>query len=357
MEDVPLKDYFRGERYSADEVRQLRERWSKEDTSAIAEWLESGADQADRPDCLIVLRDSPEAWQYDLRGIDLGLRLGKPRSENTPQICLPECRLEYAKLHYCNLQYADLVLAHLTGASLAAAGLQHASLRYAHIEEAELSSAHLDGAQMDRVRLQGASVEDAHLDGAVLTEAQLQGASFARASLRNANLRRAYLEDTNFRDVIVADDPRLFEGFDVRGIRYSDPLFDQFVRQSEFIRRCKETWPKWMFEVWEATCDCGRSFWRLAKMCGITICFFALLYMAFPIVQPTTNDAALRASLEANPITYLYFSVVTFSTLGFGDVTPCNCGGQIVVMLEVLLGYVALGALISVFSMKILLPR
>jgi len=28
------------------------------------------------------------------------------------------------------------------------------------------------------------------------------------------------------------------------------------------------------------------------------------------------------------PFTTLYFSMVTFSTLGFGDVTPCNWVGE-----------------------------
>jgi len=47
-----------------------------------------------------------------------------------------------------------------------------------------------------------------------------------------------------------------------------------------------------------------------------------------------------------------YFSIVTFTTLGFGDVTPLNLAAEICLVLEVVLGYVMLGGLISIFASK-----
>ena len=55
--------------------------------------------------------------------------------------------------------------------------------------------------------------------------------------------------------------------------------------------------------------------------------------------------------------TYVYFSVVTFSTLGFGDVTPLNWAGELLVIVEVFLGYVMLGGLITIFAAKLVPPR
>jgi voltage-gated potassium channel Kch len=45
----------------------------------------------------------------------------------------------------------------------------------------------------------------------------------------------------------------------------------------------------------------------------------------------------------------LYFSVVTMTTLGFGDIAanPDSWVGQVVLMVEVILGYVLLGALVT----------
>ena len=48
----------------------------------------------------------------------------------------------------------------------------------------------------------------------------------------------------------------------------------------------------------------------------------------------------------------LYFSIVTFTTLGFGDVTAYTLWGKFWVCLEVVIGYMMLGGLISIFSNK-----
>ncbi len=64
--------------------------------------------------------------------------------------------------------------------------------------------------------------------------------------------------------------------------------------------------------------------------------------------------------LSGRPCTWLtdfYFSVGTFSTLGFGDVTPCNWVGELVVMVEVFLGYAMLGGAISIFTSKFIPPQ
>lgn len=49
----------------------------------------------------------------------------------------------------------------------------------------------------------------------------------------------------------------------------------------------------------------------------------------------------------------LYFSIVTFTTLGFGDIVASNILARIIVMIEVILGYIMLGGLISILATKI----
>lgn len=46
----------------------------------------------------------------------------------------------------------------------------------------------------------------------------------------------------------------------------------------------------------------------------------------------------------------IYYSVVTFTTLGFGDITPLTNEATSWVMAEVITGYVMLGGLISIFA-------
>ncbi len=50
---------------------------------------------------------------------------------------------------------------------------------------------------------------------------------------------------------------------------------------------------------------------------------------------------------------YLYYSVVTLTTLGFGDIIPLNNRARLVVGTEVGMGYLMLGGLISIFANKL----
>ena len=52
------------------------------------------------------------------------------------------------------------------------------------------------------------------------------------------------------------------------------------------------------------------------------------------------------------PLSSLYYSVVTLTTLGYGDVVPASSWAQILAMIEVVLGYVMLGGLLSIFANK-----
>jgi hypothetical protein len=49
----------------------------------------------------------------------------------------------------------------------------------------------------------------------------------------------------------------------------------------------------------------------------------------------------------------MYFSVVTFSTLGFGDIIPCSTAAFVLTGLEVFTGYFMMGGLISIFATKL----
>lgn len=49
----------------------------------------------------------------------------------------------------------------------------------------------------------------------------------------------------------------------------------------------------------------------------------------------------------------VYYSLVTFTTLGFGDIVPKTGWGMFWVTVEVVLGYIMLGGLISIFATKL----
>ena len=97
-----------------------------------------------------------------------------------------------------------------------------------------------------------------------------------------------------------------------------------------------------IYRVWKVTSDCGRSFVRW----GLWTALLAVVYAAAYLVV----DVDLGA--HPTPLSTLYFSVVTLTTLGYGDVLPRSLAAQCLVMSEVTVGYVMLGGLLSIFANK-----
>lgn len=78
---------------------------------------------------------------------------------------------------------------------------------------------------------------------------------------------------------------------------------------------------------------------------GLYLCLvpvFALIYWALPDSQFRLPDEE-----TANFGTWLYYSIVTISTLGFGDITPMHGGAQAVTAIEVGCGLIFLGLFLN----------
>lgn len=71
------------------------------------------------------------------------------------------------------------------------------------------------------------------------------------------------------------------------------------------------------------------------------IAYFALVYKAFGIVDTSTSDLIKPDWLNA-----FYFSVVTWTTLGYGDFKPID-DLKVWVMVEAMMGYIYMGLLVG----------
>ncbi|MDY0039980.1 MAG: ion channel, partial [Desulforhabdus sp.] len=106
-------------------------------------------------------------------------------------------------------------------------------------------------------------------------------------------------------------------------------------------------WGRRVFFFWWLTADCGRSVSRWAGWSVFIAMLFAFVYY---FLGP---DYFASAYLKFNLSNMIYYSVVTFTTLGFGDITPKTTGAAMFVMCEVIIGYVMLGGLITIFASKL----
>jgi hypothetical protein len=107
---------------------------------------------------------------------------------------------------------------------------------------------------------------------------------------------------------------------------------------------------KKLYFFWWLFADYGRSFLRWAGWSLFFAFLFGLLYtLCFQLEQTSEAFLGQPPGLWSS----LYFSIVTFTTLGFGDIVPANIAARILVTIEVILGYIMMGGLISIFANKL----
>ncbi len=138
----------------------------------------------------------------------------------------------------------------------------------------------------------------------------------------------------------------------------SNPWLKRYIDDEQWIASWKKRGKlqRFLFIVWEGMCHCGRSIglWAFWSLLFAVAFGFVYYFMGGSICF--NQDLLTRFfSGESKPSFFgcIYYSVVTFTTLGFGDIIPTNDLARFVVMLEVILGYVMLGGLISIFANKL----
>jgi uncharacterized protein YjbI with pentapeptide repeats len=286
----------------------------------------------------------------DLTGVDLeGANLS---GCDLSGVHLLKARLRGADLSRANLCEAELAGADLTGAHLkdtnaVRAGFGMAMLRGAQLFNAKLAGATFSGADLTDADLRcadlrGARLREATLNGCDLTSADLEGADLSMAHVARASFRNATVHDTRLRSLdgfAKAD----WIGVDIHNINCAGAYrLRRFVIDQNYLKEFRQSsvTARWLYYVWWATSDCGRSVARWGLWIAVQTVFFAWLY----------GIVGLDYGGEPTALSPLYFSVVTFTTLGYGDVVPVTPLAQSVAMAEVVCGYVMLGGLLSIFS-------
>ncbi len=252
---------------------------------------------------------------------------------------LHNAKLQEAQLWDANLQGADLLGAELQGAYFRGDNLQGAKLWQANLQGADLIGAKLQGADLGFANLQGANLYNANLQGAELEYAKLQGARFMGIIADGATnfLDCKIDEDTDFRhtaleNVSIESGTKIRLKYNIRRMNWDDWYPEHRVRE----------WPVKLF--WSMS-DYGISTGRIMIIFFALAAVFSFIYFLRPccvMVNGVVGD--IRGFVHA-----LYFSVVTMTTLGFGDIAanPDSWLGQVVLMVQVIFGYVLLGALIT----------
>jgi|HubBroStandDraft_1064217.scaffolds.fasta_scaffold00043_66 hypothetical protein len=304
---------------------------------------------------LAQLKQGPAAWNewrkrhprvpVDLSGADL-------LDGNLVHANLFGANLRGANLARARLAEADLSEADLAGATLARADLGKANLSGAHLADARLFEARFGGANLYGADLGRAQLVSVDFTGASLAKASLNAADLTGAKLGRADLTGADLTGTNVMRVTWSRKTMRGRYMGIRGVEscFGNALFRRDALDQDFLDTLEEHWrPFWwrraLFGLW-GFLDYGRSLGGVAIFSAGWIFAFGCLYRYFDLVK--YGEASANTSFSA-----FFFSIVTFTTLGYGDVTPNSLWGEIAASIEVIIGYVTLGLLLSVLAEKV----
>jgi hypothetical protein len=281
--------------------------------------------------------------------------------------------LEGADLLRANLKGADLRQARLIGANLVGARLMGAILREAILEGAVLREANLKGADLLGARMQGANLWAANLKGASLWGANLKGAYLREANLKEAGLREANLERVDLAQANIKG--RMFgrrnttlyganfSETHVQGLKYNrwaryqgirldgsygSVRFRRFARDQDFIEEFRSSRVRFpLYSIWLLFTDCGRSLSLWLSWAVVVTLLFAWRF--YGLGEAAFSREGLPWGLGAA----IYHSVVTLTTLGFGNLKPLTMEAAWWVMAEGLLGYLMLAGFISILFGKL----
>ncbi|MFN7161070.1 MAG: potassium channel family protein [Candidatus Gracilibacteria bacterium] len=105
----------------------------------------------------------------------------------------------------------------------------------------------------------------------------------------------------------------------------------------------------WLFyALFELTSNFGLSFYRWGSTLMVIIFSFAV---SFYVIDLFSVEKIIKDATSFN-FDYVYYSVVTFCTLGFGDILPHTTLQRVVACIEVVTGYTMLGMFLNLIQKR-----
>jgi hypothetical protein len=205
-------------------------------------------------------------------------------------------------------------------------------LRGIPLNGVDLSNLDLSDIEFFYADFSGGNFRNCNLSGSHLSESDLSGAAFDWATLDNALL-----------DNVKFNRNTSFMGVDLHKVNFTlaTLLYDLALSQQR-IQQLEEHY-KWFARFLRLSSDYGRSFSRYFAWVAAFIASYAFIYFLIDEAPGT------RTFLD-----YLYFSVVTFATVGYGDIVITSTIGKLIVISEILLGYLMGGLLVAILAKRVI---
>jgi hypothetical protein len=223
------------------------------------------------------------------------------------------------------------------------------------------------------VTFQDCVFEDCRLIGTIFVDCEFHDCTFKHCNTHKIQFKRTYIDPTSFIDM---PDKNKYSNIGVH-------LFQQLYRnsaemlQSDFSNSAEYEFKKWQrYELLSKWRNREPHKWRIARRWMSNFFFFLVsgyglkpfrvvgwLFLTLTCVGAfnynywTSFDFHSGSSLSVDkpslPLA-IYYSIVTLTTLGYGDITPQSSFGLLATSTEVIFGLVGLAMLASALIKKVL---
>jgi hypothetical protein len=253
--------------------------------------------------------------------------------------------LEGFALHHAQLQGANLARANLMNARLFQADLTGASLFKANLEGANLNLANLSDVNLLGIRLENARLEHTNW-GEFLYQERL--GYEAEKEGKRENALQLYGEAEEVARYLTNESEKRRQYY-VSGRFYRLERVMHRMQMNKFSRAW--CWSKLL----DVMCGYGENAARVIGFAFIECVVAGLLYFLLGLNSSEGIIAFNPAhSFETNTINFLqcmYFSVITFTTTGYGDFSPIGLS-RVVAAVEAFMGAFAISLFVVVFVRK-----
>lgn len=200
----------------------------------------------------------------------------------------------------------------------------------------DLSSIDLSRLDLSLIDFYAANLEKTNLTESILTDSWLSEANIKGVRFDWAQMDNVLLDNVEY------DRGTIFNGVDIGKVNFTlAALLNDLANSQHRIAHLESKSPFLAFLL-KITSDYGRSLTRWGFWCVSVILFFGLLFGIVPFID------------KGGILNGIYFSFVTFTTLGYGDILPLHGFGQIIAIIEVCIGYLMGGLFIAILTKKIM---
>jgi len=265
----------------------------------------------------------------------------------------------------------DFSQANLSGMQLFDADLEGAELVGSDMSGCDFTHCNLKNADLTKAKISNSRLWNSDLTKANLTEADMRGADLWNTCLFNSKIWRADFKDArslsmrNFsKDAKVAGNARIDESGILAAEESYRSLKSYFMQNGMYN---DASWASYKEKTMERlilkknknihylpslfmslVCGYGEKPYRIVISALLTILLFASAYHIFNGVQNTSDPSYIMRWSD-----YLYYSTVTFTTVGYGDFIPRSSSlFRLSAALEAFLGVFLTGLFIFTLARK-----